>query len=241
MKAFVIKNKEGKYFCGFDYFPDINIFSENIIDGIKASTYEYCQKEIEDFDLKDCKVVEITIEEVDKNLTPTNYDNLSIEDKLKYKENQVRIARDRDVEYNDKITELEFTIKRKEEQLAEKDKEIAHLENCNKSLSNKFDKESDMQNKIDILKYNVEGLEEQLRDKTKEIEELKTFNAKNMYDTICHALNMQEKQIRKQVCDEVKDVIVCHSEWNEQGYIISMVMEDLLKEIDIIKQPKENK
>ena len=50
-------------------------------------------------------------------------------------------------------------------------------------------------------------LEQQLAEKDEEIEELKTFNAKNIYDSICHALNMQEKQIHKQVCDEIRDYI----------------------------------
>ena len=47
-----------------------------------------------------------------------------------------------------------------------------------------------------------------------------------------------ELLIRKQVCDEIKRVIEYHSKWYEQGYVIDMVTEDLLKEIDKIEQTK---
>lgn len=47
-----------------------------------------------------------------------------------------------------------------------------------------------------------------------------------------------EQAIRKQVCDEMKKVIDYHSEWYEQGYVVEMIAEDLLKEIDKIEQVK---
>lgn len=67
MRAYVIKNKEGKYFCGFDYFAGIDIFSERIIDGLNTQTptLKHCREEIKDFDLKDCEPVKITIAEGD--------------------------------------------------------------------------------------------------------------------------------------------------------------------------------
>lgn len=67
MKAYVIKNKEGKYFCGFDSFAGINIFSERIIDGLNTQTptLKHCREEIKDFDLKECESVKITIAEGD--------------------------------------------------------------------------------------------------------------------------------------------------------------------------------
>lgn len=127
MKAFVLKNNKGLYYtthldCEGIYTQDISeayIFDRETANSVRLF--------LDKATFEKWKVVKITIEEVDKNLTPTNYDNLNIEDKLKYRENQVRIARDRDVEYNNKITELEFTIKRLEEELAEKDKIIETL------------------------------------------------------------------------------------------------------------------
>lgn len=49
-----------------------------------------------------------------------------------------------------------------------------------------------------------------------------------------------EKEIRKQVCDEVRKVIDYCSEWYEQGYVIDMREDDLQKEIDKIEQAKES-
>ena len=85
MKAFVIKNKEGKYLCDFDFIDGINIFSENIINGIEngVSTYEDCQELLKEYDLKDCEVVEITIAE--GNLEEENKqlkEQLAIKDRI---------------------------------------------------------------------------------------------------------------------------------------------------------------
>ena len=145
MKAFVIKNKEGKYCTGEFNENDEYVFTENLVDAEKFYEDIFAQR----FCPNDCEVVEITIEEVDNSKR----------------------------EYNETIKYVETT---------EPDKVADHIDN----------------------------LEQQLAEK--------------------------DKKIRKQVCEEVKDVIVCHSVWNEQCYIINMVTEDLLKEIDIIKQPKEN-
>ena len=80
MKTYVIKNKEGKYFAGFDYLAGIDIFSENIINGLytHTSALKHCREEIKDFDLKDCKPVKITIAEGD------------LEHQLAEKEQQIR-------------------------------------------------------------------------------------------------------------------------------------------------------
>ena len=167
MQAFVIKNKDGKYFCGFDGLAGINIFSERVIDGLNTQTptLEHCMEEIEDYHLSDCEIVKVTIAEGDL-----------------------------------------------EQQLIAKNKEIAHLEECNESLSNKFDKESDIQNKIDILKYNIDGLEQQLVEKDKEIdklskENLELFGYIKDYRNLWLAEQRKNKEIRKQVCDEIRELL----------------------------------
>lgn len=67
MKAFVIKNKEGEYFCGFDYLAGINIFSERIIDALNTQTptLKHCKEEIKSYHLKDCEAVKVTVAEGD--------------------------------------------------------------------------------------------------------------------------------------------------------------------------------
>lgn len=106
------------------------------------------------------------------------------------------------------------------------------------------------------LKQDInESLEQQLAEKDKEIEKLykiidsqkrhianteKYFKGRGTKRTGNVILDF-ELLIRKQVCDEIKKVIEYHSEWYEQGYVINMVVEDLLKEIDKIEQAKDNK
>lgn len=131
MKAFVIKNKEGKYFesqCIANgeprfYANQFLVFTNK--DEAKA-VLENIAEDCDYFNIA-CEVVEITIAEVNKNFEPQNYDNLNTEDKLKYRDEQVRLAVERSVDDYNKITDLEFHIKRLEEQLAEKDKEINKL------------------------------------------------------------------------------------------------------------------
>lgn len=124
MKAFVIKLKENCYWLGGFYgksnYDDI---AHAKVYHLKSQAEKQCKLINETYNYN-AQVVEITMEEVNQNLIPTNYDNLSIEDKLKYREIQVRIALDRDVEYDNKITKLEFTVKRLEEELAKKDKMV---------------------------------------------------------------------------------------------------------------------
>lgn len=83
-------------------------------------------------------------------------------------------------------------------------------------------------------------LKEQLSEKNKEIEELKRYKkgAYEKYVSKCAYLQQQIKDTFKQVCDEIKKVVEFNSEWYEQGYVINMVTEDLLKEIDKIEQAK---
>lgn len=64
MKAFVIKNKEGKYFSGYDTESIAHFDCDNIVDAIKYRTDRYELQEIKSVDtFKDCEVVEIEIEE----------------------------------------------------------------------------------------------------------------------------------------------------------------------------------
>lgn len=149
------------------------------------------------------------------------------------------------VKLKERMEDKDKVIKSLEQQLAEKDKEIEHLKDCNESLSNKFDKESDMQNEIDILKYNVEGLEQQLAEKDEEIERLKAeikelkddnwelrkdFN-KKAYDYI---LKDHNKDIRHQVCEEIRDYI--HS---KECQIKGMEFILLLCKLDQIERGEE--
>lgn len=61
MKAFVIKNKEGKYWQFF--YNDESEFVDEIYNAFMHYSKENAEKDIIDFDLKDCEVVEITIAE----------------------------------------------------------------------------------------------------------------------------------------------------------------------------------
>lgn len=93
MKAFVIKNKEGKYFCGFDGFIGMNIFSDRIIDGLNTQTptLKHCREEIKDFNLKDCEPVKITIAEGDleQQLAEKDKEIKKHIDALEYWENNI--------------------------------------------------------------------------------------------------------------------------------------------------------
>ena len=59
MKAFVIKNKEGKYWGTYFDFEGKPVFVDDIIDAVFYDDYEIQMVECP----KDCKVVEITITE----------------------------------------------------------------------------------------------------------------------------------------------------------------------------------
>lgn len=63
MKAYVIKNKEGKYWQWlFNNEPD---WEEKLYNGFMHYSQKDAEKSIEQWQLKDCKVVEITIAEGD--------------------------------------------------------------------------------------------------------------------------------------------------------------------------------
>ena len=65
MKAFVIKNKEGKYFAGFD---NLNVFvtEKDITNAVIYRADRYKKYELENTpEFEDCEVVEITIAEGD--------------------------------------------------------------------------------------------------------------------------------------------------------------------------------
>lgn len=117
------------------------------------------------------------------------------------------------------------------QQLAEKDREINNLKELRKLEIE--DKKELRENRLqEIIK-----LEKKLAEKDKEIEELKTFNGKNIYDTICHALNMQEKQIRKQVCNEIRKEFENRykgKNWND-NIIIGKVCNTINDVLDQIK------
>lgn len=68
MIAYVIKNKQGQYYAGFDGCIGEHIFTPRIIDGLNTltPTAKHCREEIKEYNLKDCKVVKVKIEEVKK-------------------------------------------------------------------------------------------------------------------------------------------------------------------------------
>lgn len=61
MKAYVIKNKEGKYLRGFDIISYETDFCEDIIDASIFETKEYAECQVFGTGLKDYKIVPITI------------------------------------------------------------------------------------------------------------------------------------------------------------------------------------
>ena len=65
MKAFVIKNKEGKYYSRNLLNPDNILFENSIVVCEHFATEEIAKFEITFNELKDCEVVEITIVEGD--------------------------------------------------------------------------------------------------------------------------------------------------------------------------------
>lgn len=143
-------------------------------------------------------------------------------------------------QYTEHLLKENAQLKEKFEILEQENKQLEEQHNL---LIDEFQKQREdlckqIKQESDARKRFVEKvkqLKERLVEKDKTIEQLR----KNMeFDTAYYIKELVN--IRKQVCEEVKDVIVCHSVWNEQCYIINMVTEDLLKEIDIIKQPKEN-
>ena len=114
-----------------------------------------------------------------------------------------------------------------------KDCEIVEI-----TIAETEDLEQDIKLDNSFWKQECDSLQKALADKDKEIEELKAYKkgAYEKYVSKCAYLQQQIKDIRKQVCDEVRKVIDYHSEWYEQGYVIDMTEEDLLKEIDKIEQ-----
>ncbi len=65
MKAYVIKNKEGKYLHGFDIISYESEFCENIIDAAGFETKEFAECEVFGTGLIDYTIVPITICEGD--------------------------------------------------------------------------------------------------------------------------------------------------------------------------------
>lgn len=215
MKAFVIKNKEGKYWYGYDLLVNKNLFTTKISNAVLNNpTKKNCLDAIKEYDLKNCKIVEITIAEGD----------------LEQENQQLK----EDIKLDNAFWKQECDSL--QSSLAEKDDEIEHLKDCNESLSNKFDKESDMQNEIYILKYNVEDLEQQLAVKDKEIDALnKTiFRISKEKEIASNIQNIDYLsfaiQIRKQVCDELRDY------FGKFTPIFIQVKTDVLDKLDQIEK-----
>lgn len=65
--AWVIQRDDGLFWCGFDGFVGLNVFSDRIIDGLNTQTptYKHIREEIRDFQLQNCKPVKVKIEVVE--------------------------------------------------------------------------------------------------------------------------------------------------------------------------------
>lgn len=74
--CYVIKNKEGKYYSRNLLNPDNFLFENRLVDCEFFATEEIARFEITFNELKDCKVVEITIAEGDLNQQLAEKDNL---------------------------------------------------------------------------------------------------------------------------------------------------------------------
>jgi len=106
MKAYVIKNKEGKYWQWL--FNDEPDWEEELYNAFLHYSKEDAKRNIIDWQLKDCEVVEITIAEGD------------LEQQLADKEVKIEVLeRDADNLYR--------TLEEANEELADKDKEIVEL------------------------------------------------------------------------------------------------------------------
>lgn len=61
-----------------------------------------------------------------KELLPQEYDNYNLADKLRYRESQVRIASEREKQYDDKIWRLEQQLKEKDDEIKNMRKTALH-------------------------------------------------------------------------------------------------------------------
>ena len=158
-KAFVIKNKEGKYFQWlFNHEPD---WEDKLYNGFMHYSKEDAEKSIIQWQLGDCEVVEITIAEGDLEKEIEHWHNL-----FKQKEQQFQGVRERYHLLNRLQANYDKKDEKLEQQLAEKDKEIEELK--------------------DKLKRTEKAMHKEVK------EHLEYYNA-------------DQKQIRKQVCDEIRD------------------------------------
>ena len=106
--CYVIKNKEGKYFSGFDKQSIVHFDCDNIVNAIKYSADKYELQEIKSVSaFEDCEVVEITIAEGD------------IEKEIERLNKELQWYEQGNQEVNESLLQ----------QLAEKDKEIEKYRN----------------------------------------------------------------------------------------------------------------
>ena len=237
MKAFVIKNKEGKYLYEDGYCK----FGDNICWAHMEEDREVLEKLVKDCKniLGDCEVVEITIAEGDLD---TYIDKLQDERDFERRDKTLIVKQLNDP--NDYVIREDYIKLEQENKQLEGQHEllIDEFQKEREELCKQIKQESDARERF-VEK--VKQLKEQLAEKDKEIEELKTFNAKNIYDSICHALNMQEKQIRKQVCDEIKEYIakeygISVKDMYKRYSRLAWTVKDIYELLDQIEQAKES-
>ena len=139
MKAYVIKNKEGKYWQWL--FNDEPDWEEELYNAFLHYSKEDAKRNIIDWQLKDCEVVEITIAEGD------------LEQQLADKEVKIEVLeRDADNLYR--------TLEEANEELADKDKEIERLKKI-KVPEKVIAIQNDIEMTTDIngVKFNIDQLD----------------------------------------------------------------------------------
>lgn len=215
MKAFVIKNKEGEYFDKENrwfFGPDYTC-CEHIY-----YTIDDAKRHIDYYGLKDCEVVEITIVEGDLEQENKHLKRL-LDAKEKIETNSIKGFK--------KLNEENKQLK---EQLAEKDKEIEKLKNFMSKWH--FENFESFENHYNYLMS------------LKNREQLMVEN-EAMKETIANLLGQKKtssKQIRKRVCDEIRQAFSKEDFWlyGDNNKIIIIHEDEFNKILDQIEQVKES-
>lgn len=180
MKAFAIKNKEGKY-----KIEDVGVEIQSLcVRDIRCAEI-FTDKELaECYCPSDCEVVEITIAEtkdLEKDFVSKNYHDVVVEN-YKIAINNLGNGQ----------TENEILV----QQLAEKDKEIKELKTRISELEDK-----------DWYEKCIKQLEEQNNKLIKERDEL-AFEKRNIFGLVEKVSDKGQLEIRKQVCEEIYNYIM---------------------------------
>lgn len=109
------------------------------------------------------------------------------------------------------VKDADEIIKKLEKQLAEKDKEINELEQEREFMLDEVKNRGTCGLCEKLENKEINELRKQLEEKDKKIEEM-TQTIVYLYNTNIN-LEMYSKQVRKQVCDEIKEKLKVHCDW----------------------------